>query len=101
MNDMSPRASDLYLLRELLKKDELGENEREAFDDMLVKLDGAERRALSLAQRAWATSRADALGIGVLDPAERNKNVPRGREVAPSAALLNKPLRPPSRRAAS
>jgi hypothetical protein len=40
---------------------------------------------------------AEKLGIDVDDPAERNANVPRGREVAPAPVLQQLPKAPPGR----
>ena len=92
--------NDRELLGKLLAREELNDDEREAFADMLQQLndkwpvltDGL--RGLSLKQRAWAESR-----FGELEPCYENLvssgQVPRGREV--QLLFAPGPLKPPRR----
>ena len=93
------RDNDLRALRGLLETEELSDVERAAFDSMLADITGGTRyRQLTINQREWAMRRCDDLGIVVIDPAERNKDVPRGREVEMAPILRNLPKMPPKRR---
>ncbi len=102
------READLVLLRALGEDTTssfvggLTEGERTAFENMLTLLVSPHRQheTLSPNQRAWAVRRAQQLEIDLRDPAERNRNVPRGREVAPAAVLQTLPKAPPGRRTA-
>lgn len=78
----------------------LNPNEYDSFTDMLDRLEHGQRE-LTAKQREWAERRCDELGVDWEDPAERNKNVPRGREVEPMAVLRDcmRPLKPPGRKA--
>jgi len=78
----------------------LSESEHEAFEDMLTRLESDPRDQLELSekQRAWVYRRADELDVIVESPAERNKDVPKGREVELSPVLQNRPKKPPGRR---
>lgn len=99
MND-EHLENDLRALKGLLDLEELSEYEREAFDGMLANImDGGHYRQLTHPQREWAMARCDALGIVVIEAAERNKDVPRGREVPTPAILQNLPKTPPRKRA--
>jgi len=83
------RERDLLLLRSILAREEEHDC-GEAFGQMLEKLESPTRcyDVLSDKQRQWVEGIAEKLGIDVDDPAERNANVPRGREVADAAADL-------------
>lgn len=91
--------TDGKLLRDAIAKPTLSEETREAFQDMLEKLD-ANHRELSEKQRAWVKS---ALGDD-LEPEYENLvsagKVPRGKEVETIPALRreNLPLKPPGRK---
>src|SRR6185503_2378930 len=75
------RDAHIAALPALLKA-ELEEHEADAFEDMLRWLNGDGARArLSEKQRAWVHARLDQLEIDWVDPAERNRSVPRGAEV--------------------
>lgn len=93
---MSPREEDLAVLKALLVAD-LGDEEREAFEGMKAFLDENARAKLSGKQRAWARDRADKLELDWQDTSDRNRDVPRGREVAP-LWNTNLPKKPPARR---
>ena len=98
MND-EHRANDLRALRGLLESESLTEPEAVAFENMLADITGATPfRQLTARQREWAMARCDALGVVVIDPAIRNKDVPRGREVPTPAILANLPKSPPRKR---
>ncbi len=76
--------------------DGLSQKEHDAFTDMREKL-ATEQHQLSAKQHEWAKARHDELHLG--DPAKRNANVPRGREVAKPDVLRNLPKKPPARSA--
>lgn len=81
------RTDDVAMLDALLADDvELTQNERDAFRDMRDRLDDGQRE-LTKPQRRWASDVAAHLGADGLTPAERNANVPRGREVAAPSVL--------------
>lgn len=69
-----------------------------AFADMLEALLGGRYPELTEKQRAWATAEAERCGVEWQDPAERNRDVPRGREVGLAVNRMPRPLRPPGRR---
>jgi hypothetical protein len=88
------RAGDLALLDALLADDvELRDDERERFEDMREKLADWTMRELTGPQRKWLTEAANRLGVDLLTPAERNADVPRGREVTAPAVLSQDSLR--------
>jgi hypothetical protein len=99
-DDLAERRSrDLHALRALLMSDRLREDEAESFDDMLTRLERG-RFPLTEKQRAWVLSRCEELGVDP-DPRsheERNRDVPRGREVATPPVLTNLPKAPPRRK---
>lgn len=86
LDDGSKRDDDLRLLRALSNDGDVPERHRDAFDDMLERLDAGQRE-LTEGQRAYARSVADEHGIDPRDPAEKNRDVPRGREVATPGVL--------------
>ena len=87
------RGEDFALLDALLADQvELDDHEREAFEDMRDKLHDW-LPALSEKQRGWLAEAAARLGVDALTPAERNKDVPRGRDVTPPAVLSQESLR--------
>lgn len=103
------RAEDLDLLRALGSVVDGGQGEGPddggltaeevvAFEDMRQFLGRRPEATLSKAQREWAERRAGDLGLSWGDPARRNANVPRGREVETPAVLRDLPKRPPGRR---
>lgn len=79
---------DRRLLRALSDSPDLTDCEQDAFDEMLERLAKGQRRELTERQREWAERVADRVGVSVVDPAERNANVPRGRDV-PSPDVLS------------
>jgi hypothetical protein len=90
----SLRVSDMTMLEEILEN-EITENERAAFQDMLDGLD--HWQILTDAQRKWAK-----LVHERFKPTYENLvsdgRVPRGREVLEPEALRHRPLKPPGRR---
>jgi hypothetical protein len=97
------RSGDIALLRALVaRRDELREGEPEAFASMLERLEDEERHfdGLSAKQRKWVDDAAHRLEIEDPedDPAKRNADVPRGREVEKPAVLRNLPKAPPGRK---
>jgi len=99
------RAHDIAMLQQLLDhSDRLRDGEGDVFSSMLAKLDTAysERRYAKLtdAQRHWVTDAANRLELENPndDPHERNRDVPRGKEVPTPAVLRNLPKAPPGRR---
>lgn len=101
---MTPRERDIALLTKLVDDDEerLSDEEAKAFPDMLARIHGPQKRfdTLTAPQREWVERAANRLELDVDDdPAERNKLVPLGKYVAPAAVLLNRPLKPPTKRA--
>lgn len=90
------RERDLRLLRALGDESRLRDDELDAFDDMLDRLVRRGQIELTEAQREWAEAVAERHELDFDDPAERNANVPRGREVetpeALSAASVRKAL---------
>lgn len=76
----------------LLLKEDLGDDTRRAFSEMLAWLDRGEGRGLSIKQREWVESALlEYLPISAAD-------VPRGREVPTPEVLRKLPLKPPPRR---
>lgn len=98
------RTHDIATLRALLADaNRLKDGEQDAFAGMLERLDpdaARSTRRLTDAQRAWVTDAADRLELDdpADDPALRNRDVPRGRDVPVPAALQNLPKAPPGRR---
>lgn len=94
-------AQERVLLDALLEADDLRADQREAFGDMRAAIDAQFGRYLSLTerQRAWVLSECEERGISLQTPAQRNANVPRGREVAPAWGQGQLPLAPPGRAA--
>lgn len=93
------RETDLRALRGLLASESLTGKERAAFESMELDITGLTRfRQLTKNQREWVLARCDELAIVVIDPAVRNKDVPRGREVETPAILRNLPKAPPRRK---
>jgi hypothetical protein len=84
--DAGQGERDKALLRELTNGYDLRDDEQDAFDDMLDRLARGRVPELSEKQRAWVEGVADRLGV--LDPAERNARVPRGRDVPTPEQLL-------------
>ncbi len=89
---------DAQKLALILDQPDLKASTRSAFEEMRASL----KRYPSLTdrQRGWVDSELDERGLSIVDPAVRNANVPRGREVAPAAVLQQLPLAPPGRRLA-
>lgn len=84
------RASDVALLRDLLNEDDISDECRADFDDMLDRLQRNPVRfpRLTPKQREYAENVADRHGIGFARrPSQRAENVVRGREV-PTPAVL-------------
>jgi hypothetical protein len=83
------------LLRELADSPKLGDEEREAFADMLER-----GWQLSRKQREWAESAAQRVGVAI--PAVNMFSaglVPRGRPVPEYDAIVaSRPLKPPGRK---
>lgn len=77
------RKSDLALLRDLKDRDELTEDESDAFGDMYERLENGSFATMTERQRKWAEDVADRVGIAYERRSkERAENVPRGKEVA-------------------
>lgn len=97
------RADDISLLKKaLLKLDEASEERkivhaREAFEDMLEKLEVGVRAVLTKKQRDWVTTMLDE--PGEYENLISSGKAPRGKEVPTPAVLRNRPLRPPGGRA--
>jgi len=91
---------DRKKLRAALDDHELWEKARADFEDMLSRIDPqfGDFTALTDRQRAYVDGQLEKLGISVEDPAERNANVPRGREVQTAWKQAELPLAPPGRR---
>ncbi len=91
--------ADAILLHRALDEVELPDAVREAFEDMLSKIE--RRGPLSSRQRAWV--KATLAGEKYDAPPEYENlvssgRVPRGREVPEPEALKHRPLKPPQRR---
>lgn len=85
------RADDMALLAALLADDvELREDQRAAFEDMREKL--GTYWTLTVPQRKFLIAVAERLAVDTQTPAERNANVPRGREVVTPQALSRESL---------
>lgn len=93
------RAADLYALDQLLRENDLSDYERGAFENMNERL-ARGRYPLTEKQRTWVLGRCEELGVDadLREHAERNANVPRGREVATPGVLQGLPKDPPGRR---
>lgn len=101
----SQRVEDLEMLRELAKaprrehgdsrESGITDSEREAFEDMHRQITDGGYRCLTRKQRVWVETMHKTLLLS--DPAKRNENVPRGREVVMAPVLQNLPKRPPMR----
>lgn len=92
------RDRDIELLGALVgEPEDLTSEQYVAFSAMLERL-RAGRQVLTEPQRNWAEGIAEKLELDVGDPAERNANIPRGREVEPAPVLKNLPKRPPRKR---
>lgn len=88
-------AEDEKLLLDALDLESLDDRTREAFNEMLLKLESGERSTLSPKQREWAQSK---FGIETYRNDFSAGRVPRGREVATPEVLKHRPLRPPGKR---
>ena len=89
---------DVALLKMVIADPEFGGEKQAAFADMLERVETHPTWILSDKQRAWARAEADRLGLSEETPSQRNRNVPRGREVEKAAVLRVLPKRPPGRR---
>ncbi len=103
--DVAQRAADLRLLRALIDspEPEASVPGRDAFEEMLAKLEAPDRRfeTLTKKQRGWASSVAERAGIDWVtseDISTRNAAVPRGREVQMSSDVDKRPLAPPGKK---
>jgi hypothetical protein len=85
------KMTDKAIVNALLKED-LGEDTRRAFSEMLAWLDRGEGRGLSVRQREWVES-----ALLEYTPISAS-DVPRGREVQTPEVLKKLPLKPPTRR---
>lgn len=99
------RDGQFLLLDELLAvaivdgsqaREGLTQREHDAFAQMRERLDNGQRQLTTL-QHEWAKAKHQELGLG--DPAKRNANVPRGRDVGVPEVLRHLPKKPPTRRA--
>lgn len=90
---------DVSLLKLVLADPDFGGERRAAFDDMLERVETHPTWTLTEKQRAWAREEADRLGLSEETPSQRNRGVPRGREVERAAVLRVLPKSPPGRRA--
>jgi hypothetical protein len=89
---------DRALLKQVLGKGDILEDNRDAFEDMLLKLDEKERE-LSPKQRAYVKN---ILGDDAEDDEPRvlfsSGKIPLGKPVETPAVLKNLPLKPPGRK---
>lgn len=93
---MSQRDDDLSLLRVVLASDKLSDDNREAFDGMLTRLDG-QYLTLNEKQRTYVKDVAERHELLIeYESGVSSGTVPRGREVP--LLVKDKPLKPPSRR---
>lgn len=82
------RKADLSLLRDLKDRDELSEDESDAFGDMYERLENGTFPTMTEKQRKWARDVADRVGISYARlSSEKAENVPRGREVVLGGVL--------------
>ncbi len=87
------RKSDLALLRDLKDRDDLSEDEYDAFGDMYERLENGTATLLSDKQRKWAED-ADRVGVSYARrSAEQAHNVAHGREVVLGGVLGQDSLR--------
>ncbi len=76
------RKADLALLRDLKDRDDLTEDESDAFEDMYERLENGTFATMTERQRNWARAVADRVGIAYERlSSEKAENVPKGREV--------------------
>lgn len=97
---LAQRDRDLALLRKLVDENDGGlySGERQAFWDMLERLEVEEQSQLTDKQRSWVTETAERLDCAdAVESRFTDGPVPRGREV--EILVKDKPLRPPTRRA--
>jgi hypothetical protein len=90
--DVYRQEEEAKLLEEVLALDSLSDANREAFEELRVRLEDG--YLLTEKQKKWA--------LGLLDkPTYANEwsagKIPRGREVATPAVLLRRPLKPPGK----
>jgi hypothetical protein len=94
---MTAAVEDRVLLADVLALDTLTEEEREAFENMVIRLEHwGPHSQLTEKQRSWAKRLLD---IPEYENAWSLGKVPRGREVPTPPALQNLPKRPPGGRA--
>lgn len=97
--EQEQRQEDLDDLTTLIAHHDLTKSEREAFEDMHRRISGdlPAFKTLHPNARKWVK---EATKKYLLDksPAERNKNVPRGKEVQVPSVLGNLPKSPPRRK---
>jgi hypothetical protein len=95
---MSRRDDDRKLLKDALRLDRIRDTDASAFEDMLIQLEENRIAALSQKQRDWVLR---VLDVPVYENLVSAGKVPRGREVVTPTVLLNRPLKPPTRRSQS
>lgn len=86
--------TDLELLQEALDRDDLNEDARSRFLDMVDKLD---EHPLSPKQRAWLEASVAGERYEPEDAPVPASAFPRGKEVPAPPVLQNLPLKPPTR----
>lgn len=98
MAKTAQRARELALLEKVIAHESLNEEEQAAFCDMRNWLREMPMATLSKKQSKWLKEVADKLEVDDdEDPAERNRYVPRGKEVE-MPWTQNLPMKPPGRR---
>lgn len=93
MAGFKPSVTDAALLREVLELDNLSDANREAFDEMLVKVEDG--YTLSPKQKKWALELLDRPQYENLFSSGK---LAIGRPVPTPEVLKHKPLKPPGRR---
>jgi hypothetical protein len=93
MKPSERNRADRKLLADAIEQ--ASEKTAEVFSEWLIKLEAAHKETLTDKQRKWAES---LVGAETYENLYSAGKVPRGREVAPPAVLLNRPLRPPGRK---
>lgn len=89
------------MLTRLLASEDLPDHEREAFQGMLERMGEWPDATLSPKQGSWARDVFERLELDVDEGAQNlwsSGKVPRGKPVETPPVLLNRPLKPPTRR---
>ena len=89
---------DQEKLKLLIEEGDLDHVTRKAFTGMLEVLESGRFVELTRKQRGWMHWEMAERGLSVVLPAQRNKNVPKGKPVEPAPVLRNLPKYPPGRK---